>query len=226
MEEYFNSDWFKLIGGEFEKPYMRILSDKIKEERVRYTIYPKDTKDTFQVFRNTSPDTIKVVILGQDPYHDSSYDNRAFSNSQDKVGISPSLRNILKEVEEDIYDGFNMNSAVNPDLSRWEDQGVLLMNRVLTVRKGLPASHTGLGWETFTAKCINELSKHKKNLVFMLWGNRAKSIKEFIHPNEHLVLESGHPSPMSANRGLWFGNKHFSQTDTFLEEKQIDKIIW
>jgi uracil-DNA glycosylase len=158
------------------------------------------------------------------PYHGGEYQGRAFSNRESLGKISPSLRNILKEIEDDIYDGFNINQ--NPDLLRLEEQGVFLINKVLTVRKKSPNSHKGIGWEEFISKVISTLSDTQNNLVFMLWGNNAKAIKPAIDEKKHLILESGHPSPMSANMGYWFGNKHFSKANEYLELNKKDKIIW
>ncbi len=219
------NEWAELLAEEFNKPYMRDLGMIVADDRKSHTIYPETPAEVFSVFKNLQPSKIKVLILGQDPYHDGSYDGRAFSNSiKDTLKLSPSLRNILKEVENDIFDDFMVN--YDGDLSRWEKQGVFLMNRVLTVRKGLPNSHANIGWERFTSKIISLISNDFDNVVFMLWGAKARSAKKLIDLNKHFVLESAHPSPMSANQGGWFGNKHFSSANKYLVEHKKDKINW
>lgn len=223
MIDILGKPWYDLVGGEFNKQYMHDLAAYVSAERKQYIVYPKNTRDVFAVFRNTPVNSIKAVVVSQDPYHDGSYANMAFSNRDDGQPISPSLRNILKEVEDDIYDGLQVDQ--NPDLTRWQQQGVFLINRVLTVRRKQPDSHAGRGWEQFTEKCIYELSK-RGNVVFMLWGSKAKALRPIIVEEKNLVLTSGHPSPLSANRGLWFGNKHFSQANTFLESNNIKTINW
>lgn len=158
------------------------------------------------------------------PYPDGSYDGRAFSNNEEKGTVSPSLKNILKEVEDDVYNGFMLHQ--NPDLKRWEDQGVFLMNRVLTVVKGKANSHQNIGWEKFTNVVISTLSNNFNNIVFMLWGGNARAVDRFINEKNNLVLRTGHPSPLSANRGYWFGNKHFSKANKYLKDNNIQEIIW
>ena len=217
-------DWAQHIGSEFGKQYMKDLAKFIKEERSKHTVYPDNGADVFSVYRNTSFDSIKVVILGQDPYPDGSYHGMAFSNDGLKSKISPSLQNILKEVEDDVYDGFQLNQ--NPDLTRWQEQGVFLLNKVLTVRKNKPGSHRGVGWEEFTAQTIRVLNAKRSNLVFMLWGGEARRFSIYVNRTNHLVLGSGHPSPLSANRGYWFGNKHFTQANDYLRANNMKQIIW
>jgi len=224
MIDIVGKEWFDIVGDEFEKDYMSKLAATVLNDRKKYTVYPKNTKQIFSVFKKLQPSKIKVVILGQDPYHDGSYNGMAFSNNKKKLSISPSLRNILKEVESDIHDGLALDQ--DPDLTRWQKQGVFLLNKVLTVKKGKPNSHAGIGWETFTQTCIEALSSHRENLVFMLWGAKAREIIPYIHGDSHLILEAGHPSPMSANMGRWFDNRHFSRCNRFLNERGIDRITW
>lgn len=227
MKQYFEDtlgkEWVELLTFPYLIKTLLPIGQIIKVDRKQYEVYPKDAQGIFSVFRNLPPSKIKVVIVGQDPYHDGSYDGRAFSNNNDSLKVSPSLRNILKEVEDDIYDGLQIEK--DSCLKRWEDQGVFLVNRVLTVRAGKPGSHINIGWEEFTSNVIRKLSSNYSNIVFMLWGKNAKSIIPDI-TGDHLILESGHPSPMSANQGLWFGNKHFSQANEYLGKHKKTKIIW
>jgi uracil-DNA glycosylase len=217
-------DWFNLIGKEFYKDYLLDIGMKVAIERKSYKIYPESPEDTFSVFRNLSPSNIKVVIIGQDPYVRGEYDGKAFSNSEDLGKVSPSLKNILKEVEDDVYDGLNLNGS--SDLTRWEQQGVFLMNRSLTVREGASNSHLYIKWHEFTNMVISKLSETYPEIVFMLWGANARSVNKYISTNRHLILETGHPSPLSANKGYWFGNKHFSKANSFLKEVGKTTIIW
>lgn len=223
IRKVIGEDWFNLLGMKFVMTEVLKLGHRVKLEREKYTVYPGNGLEIFSIFRNLPPTKVKIVIIGQDPYHDGSYDGRAFSNSNKSSGISPSLRNILKEVEDDIYKGLNLNQ--DPCLKRWESQGVLLMNRTLTVRAGQAGSHRHLGWEAFTNKIISRLSETSENLVFMLWGADARSVMPKITGN-HLILTSGHPSPLSANQGFWFKNKHFSQANEYLEKHNKLKITW
>lgn len=222
------ADWYERLKEEFSKGYMIDLSRFLQQEREEFVVYPCDTHQTFAVFRNTPFNRVRVVILGQDPYHDGSYDGMAFSNTKSD-SISPSLRNILKEVKNDIYDGLDINQDQSPSLKRWQDEGVLLLNRVLTVRQNKPDSHGGLGWEIFIDEVINILSTEKQNLVFMLWGKKAQTIIPVIENKEnHLILTCDHPSPLSANRpgATWFGCKHFSQANDYLIKHKLDYIQW
>ena len=217
-------DWINLLGFDYIIKTLVPIGIKINLDRKKYKIYPKNGVETFKIFKSLSPDKIKVIIVGQDPYHDGSYDGRAFSNSTDTQRISPSLRNILKEIESDIYNGLQLYK--DPCLKRLEKQGVLLMNRVLTVRAGSPGSHANIGWESFTGKVLRKLSDEYEDLVYMLWGANAAKAVPYIDSTKHLILTSGHPSPLSANQGYWFGNKHFSQANTHLKIHKKSKIIW
>lgn len=225
MEKYLGKQWYSLLKDVIEKPFFKRLAYFISVERKKYVVYPKTGREVFSVFKNLQPSDVRVVIVGQDPYPDGSYDGRAFSNT-DKKKISPSLVNILKEVREDVYDGWEMYQ--DPCLKRWEDQGVFLINRVLTVREGEPGSHRSMGWEIFTGESIKRLSETQNNIVFLLWGGQAHKIEKYISnkENKHLILKSGHPSPLSANKGGWFGNKHFSKTNNYLLKNGMDYIEW
>jgi uracil-DNA glycosylase len=217
--------WHDLIGDEENKQYFKDIFAFLRKERSERKIYPDNAMDIFSVFRNTSPDTVRIVVIGQDPYPEGSYDGRAFSNFPWTIHVSRSLENILKEVNDDIYDGQQLSTS--PSLVRWEKQGVMLLNRVLTVVENTPDSHSNIGWEIFTSTVISKLSEYKDNIVFMLWGNNAqKIISDIKNPDNHLILLSGHPSPLSANRGYWFNNKHFSQANDYIIKHKLDYIKW
>jgi len=228
MKEYIENligiEWTKLLGFKFLIKMFAKTGFTIKSDRRSFTVYPEKAKDIFNIFRNLDPSDIKVVIVGQDPYHDGSYDGRAFSNATDTLKISPSLKNILKEIEDDIYNGLHLD--YDPCLERLEKQGVFLMNKVLTVRAGKPGSHKGIGWEEFTDRVISRLSESNKNIVFLLWGADARKVMPRIIGQDHLILTSGHPSPLSANQGYWFGNKHFSETNAYLKKHNKKEIKW
>lgn len=216
------SSWKKILSSSFEKPYFQSLRAFIKNEKqAGKTIYP-DESLTFHAFDVTPFEQLKVVILGQDPYHDEGQAHGLCFSVPDGKALPPSLQNIFKEIKKDL--GINIPESGN--LERWASQGVLLLNATLTVEAHKAASHQNKGWEIFTDSVIQEISNHKKDIVFLLWGNYAKQKVKLIDTNKHLVLMSGHPSPLSANRGLWFGNKHFSATNEFLRSKNKGQIIW
>lgn len=220
MEELLGKEWNKLIGGEFSKPYMAELSNFIVNERKTKKIYPKTTVEVLRIFNSLQPSDIKVVLIGQDPYHDGSADGYAFSSSTVKK-IPPSLKNIFKEVETDIYNGLRLDQ--DPNLQRWVDQGVFLYNTALTVEEGKPGSHRQQ-WVIFTAKVLEELSK-KEDIVWLLFGSHAKAYLDsgFIKSNN--VITTVHPSPLSAARG-WFGSRPFSKCNKMLSKLNKDIIIW
>lgn len=196
--KYLSPSWVKAIGAEFEKPYMQTLKDFLRDERANFQIYPKP-QDVFAAFSLTSFNDVRVVILGQDPYHGPNQAHGLAFSVQDGVKIPPSLRNIFKELNQQPAHG---------NLTKWAQQGVLLLNTTLTVREGSPASHTGKGWERFTDAVIATLSSHKEGLVFMLWGKHAQSKSPLINFNKHTILKAPHPSPLSASKGF-FGSNHF-----------------
>ena len=192
---------------------------KIRETR---TVYPPQD-EVFRAFELTAFQEVRVAILGQDPYHGSGQANGlAFSVGSD-VSVPPSLRNIFKEVESDVYRG--EAQEFSPDLSRWARQGVLLLNATLTVEEGAPGSHQGLGWEKLTDEVVEQLSSGREHLVFLLWGAQARSKKELIDAGKHLVLEAVHPSPLSASRGF-FGCRHFSRANRYLHRHGLQAIQW
>lgn len=221
MNVNIDPSWEEQLKGEFEKPYFKILTDFVKTEYKNYTCYPKGS-EIFAAFDYCSFDDVKVVIIGQDPYHGIGQAHGLCFSVNEGVAIPPSLINIFKELETDL----NVSFPSNGNLERWAKQGVLLLNATLTVRAHQAGSHQGKGWEKFTDAVINAISANKKDVVFMLWGGYAKKKGAKINTTEHLVLNSGHPSPLSANRGYWFGNKHFSKTNEYLKKVNKSPIIW
>ena len=221
MDVKIAESWKSILKQEFTKEYFKNLTAFVKNEYQKYKCYPKGT-EIFAAFDFCSFDDLKVVIIGQDPYHGVSQANGLCFSVNNNISMPPSLQNIFKEIETDL--GKPMPS--NGNLERWARQGVLLLNATLTVRAHQAASHQKKGWETFTDAVISEISSKKKDVVFLLWGGYAKKKGAIIDKRRHYVLTSGHPSPLSANRGLWFGNKHFSKTNTFLESKGLTVIEW
>lgn len=221
MNVNIDPSWKEQLKSEFEKPYFKTLTDFVKAEYKDHTCYPKGS-EIFAAFDHCSFDNVKVVIIGQDPYHGIGQAHGLCFSVNEGVAIPPSLINIFKELETDL----NVSFPSNGNLERWAKQGVLLLNATLTVRAHQAGSHQGKGWEKFTDAVINAISENKKDVVFMLWGGYAKKKGAKINTAEHLVLNSGHPSPLSANRGYWFGNKHFSKTNDYLKKVNQSPIIW
>ena len=213
--------WKQHLEDEFSKPYFENLVSFVKSEYAAGTCYPKGSQ-IFSAFDHCSFDDVKVVIIGQDPYHGVGQANGLCFSVNDNMELPPSLVNIYKEIEADL--SIKMPSSGN--LERWADQGVLLLNATLTVKAHQAGSHQNKGWETFTDKVIEMVSKQKENVVFMLWGGYAKKKGAKIDRSKHYVLESGHPSPLSANRGYWFGNRHFSMANNYLASNGKKKIEW
>lgn len=213
--------WKTHLEAEFEKPYFKELVDFVKQEYASTTIYPPP-KDIFRAFDLTPFDSVKVIILGQDPYHGATQANGLSFAVHEGVRNPPSLQNIFKEIESDLG---RPTTLKNGDLSPWAEQGVLLLNATLTVRAGSPASHQGKGWEQFTDAAIAALSRERKNLVFILWGNYARQKGTMIDRTKHLVIESPHPSPFSADKGF-FGSKPFSTTNAYLIAQGEKAIEW
>lgn len=214
------ASWKTILKDEFEKPYFKSLKEFVRKEYLSKTIYPKP-EDLFRAFNLCPFDKVKVVILGQDPYHGPKQANGLCFAVHKGINNPPSLKNILKEIESDL----NIKTKEDGDLSRWAEQGVLLLNSTLTVQAGNAGSHQNKGWEEFTDAVINKLSNNKEDLVFILWGNYAKNKGQLIDRDKHLVLESGHPSPFSAYNGF-FGCKHFSKTNNYLKKRGIKEINW
>ncbi|MBU3024803.1 uracil-DNA glycosylase [Zobellia galactanivorans] len=221
MTVQIHKSWLGPLSEEFEQAYFKELTAFVKEEYTRYTCYPKG-KDIFAAFDHSPFDATKVVIIGQDPYHGPGQANGLCFSVKDGVPHPPSLINIFKEIETDLGKPYPQSG----NLERWADQGVLLLNATLTVRAHEAGSHQKKGWERFTDAVIRTLSKEKEDLVFLLWGGFAKKKAGLIDKNKHHILTSGHPSPLSANRGYWFGNRHFSQTNEILEKKGLKPINW
>lgn len=213
--------WKDFIESENQQPYFKSLKEFVEYEYQTQTVFPP-RELIYNAFRWCKFEDTKVIILGQDPYHGYGQAHGLSFSVNDGVAFPPSLRNILQEVHQDV--GSPIPNSGN--LTRWAKQGVLLLNDVLTVRQSSPGSHQKRGWETFTENAIRQLSSEKENLVFLLWGRHAQQKGKVIDSNKHLVLTSGHPSPMSANRGLWFGNRHFSQTNTYLMANGKTPVIW
>ena len=211
--------WYDLLKDEFSKQYFLDLQEFLRNEYTNYTIYPEE-KNIFNALNSVPFDKVKVVIIGQDPYHEPRQaQGMSFSVPED-VDIPPSLINIMREIESDL----GVKCYDNGNLSRWAKQGVLLLNTVLTVRKGMANSHKDKGWEKLTRKIIELLGQRKKPIVFLLWGSYAQSYQDLIAP-WHLVLKAPHPSPLSAYRGF-FGCKHFSKCNQFLIEHGQTPIDW
>lgn len=215
------NSWKEFIALESTKDYYTKLKQIVDADYEKDTIYPPK-EYIFNAFKYCSLDKVKVVILGQDPYHGQGQAHGLSFSVNKGIALPPSLRNIYGELQTDV----NFSNPGHGDLTDWAKQGVLLLNDVLTVKAGQAASHQKLGWEQFTENVISFLSNEKSGLVFMLWGNHAQKKGKNIDRSKHLVLTSGHPSPMSANQGKWFGNKHFSQANNFLLQQEKQPINW
>jgi uracil-DNA glycosylase len=212
--------WKEKLQNEFEKPYFDSLIKFVRQEYQTHTVYPPG-KEIFKAFDCADFENVKVVIIGQDPYHGAGQANGLCFSVHDGVTMPPSLKNIFKEIQSDLGKTFPKNG----DLERWAKQGVLLLNATLTVRASSPGSHQNKGWEAFTDAVIKLISDQKKNVVFLLWGAYAQKKGELIDRNKHLVLMSAHPSPFSADRGF-FGCKHFSKVNEYLKSKGLKEIDW
>lgn len=215
-------EWKAALAEEFLAPYMHDLRAFIEQEKkAGKTIYPPGS-EIFNALNTTPLSRVKVVILGQDPYHGAGQAHGLCFSVRRSVMLPPSLQNIYKEIQADL----GIMPARHGDLTHWAEQGVLLLNSVLTVQAGQAASHQGRGWETFTDAVIRVLNEEREHIVFLLWGSYAQRKGRFIDTKKHLVLRSVHPSPLSANRGGWFGCRHFSQTNRYLEAHGQAPIDW
>jgi len=212
--------WKGMLESEFEKEYFDKLIQFVKSEYQTQTVYPPG-KEIFRAFDFCAVDDVKVVIIGQDPYHGASQANGLCFSVRDGIRMPPSLVNIFKEIHDDL----GKPIPTSGDLERWSKQGVLLLNATLTVRASSPGSHQNKGWETFTDAVIKLISEKKSNVVFLLWGAYAQKKGEVIDRSKHLVLMSAHPSPFSADRGF-FGCKHFSKANDYLRSKGLKEIDW
>ncbi len=222
MQPNFNPSWQIILSEEIQKPYFADLMEAVDDEYKNHICFPPAAL-IFAAFDYCSFDDLKVVIIGQDPYHGDGEANGLCFSVNDGVKIPPSLRNIFRELNDDLGTIFFPTSG---NLERWAKQGVLLLNASLSVQIDSPNSHKHLKWNFFTDAVIQRISAEKENVVFLLWGSFAQKKGLKIDRTKHLVLESGHPSPMSANQGKWFRNKHFSKTNLYLEEKRIRPIEW
>lgn len=214
------TDWNPILRQEFNKPYWVELQNYILDQRASHMVFPAHP-DVFRAFHLTSFATLKVVILGQDPYHGVGQANGLCFSVSPGVSFPPSLQNIFKELEDDL----GVSKPQSGDLAAWAEQGILLLNTTLTVRQGAPASHQGKGWETFTDEVIRCISQKKEKIVFVLWGASARRKKSLIDVTKHTCIESVHPSPLSAYRGF-FGSKPFSRINQLLRQQGTTEIDW
>ncbi|MFC4722212.1 uracil-DNA glycosylase [Geojedonia litorea] len=221
MEVNINDNWKSKLKGEFEKPYFVQLAKFVKEEYSKHKCYPNG-KQIFAAFDWCSFDDLKVVIIGQDPYHGEGQANGLCFSVNDGLSHPPSLINIFKEIQSDM----DLPYPQSGNLERWAKQGVLLLNATLTVKANSAGSHQNKGWERFTDQVIKTISDQKNSVVFLLWGGFAKQKAKLINSQKHHLLTSGHPSPLSANRGYWFGNKHFSKTNFLLQQAGMEVVDW
>lgn len=221
MNKTLKSSWENILHLEFEKKYFQTLNTFITDAYKSSTCFPEH-EQIFSAFNHCSFDHVKVVLIGQDPYHGKGQANGLCFSVQDGVKHPPSLVNILKELSSN----YNTMYPATGDLETWAKQGVLLLNATLTVEESKAGSHQKQGWETFTDAVIKIISDQKEDVVFLLWGGYAKKKLKLIDITKHLVLETGHPSPLSANRGYWFGNEHFLKTNVYLKSKNITEIDW
>lgn len=221
MDVKIHESWKIHLEKEFNKPYFKDLSDFVKSEYKTHTCFPPGNQ-IFNAFDQCPFEDVKVVIIGQDPYHGKGQANGLCFSVNDNVSHPPSLINIFKEIEKDL--GIPYPKSGN--LMRWANQGVLLLNATLTVKESQAGSHQKKGWEQFTDAVIKLISNKKEHIIFLLWGGFAKQKSKIIDNTKHHILTSGHPSPLSANRGYWFGNKHFSKTNYLLEQEFRTPVLW
>lgn len=213
--------WEKILKSEFEKDYFKHLKSFVDQEYEKYTCFPPK-KEIMAAFRLTPLENLKVVIIGQDPYHGPNQAHGLCFSVREGTPFPPSLINIFREIHEDLQ----CPIPTSGDLTRWAEQGIFLLNATLTVRAHEAGSHQRKGWETFTDAVIKTISEQKEGVIFLLWGGFAKQKIKLIDSEKHLILTSGHPSPLSANRGYWFGNKHFSKTNELLAKMGKAPIKW
>ncbi|GGG46315.1 uracil-DNA glycosylase [Bizionia arctica] len=221
MTSNIDTSWEPFLSKEFNATYFKALKQFLNEEYKNDTCFPPET-EIFNAFKHCDFNNLKVVIIGQDPYHGLGQAHGLCFSVNEGVSFPPSLKNIFKELEQDL--GIPYPESGN--LTKWADQGVFLLNATLTVRQGEAGSHQKKGWEQFTDAVIKTINEEKENVVFLLWGGYAKKKAKLIDKERHFVLETGHPSPLSANRGYWFGNKHFSKTNSLLEQVGLRSVDW
>lgn len=221
MQELIESNWKKRMQKSLNMPYFKRLSSFIEDQYSHHCCYPNYSK-IFEAINLCPFNQVKVVLLGQDPYHAQGQAHGLSFSVPKGVKHPPSLANIFKELQSDLEISYPENGS----LKRWSMQGVLLLNTIFTVRRHEPGSHKNRGWEIFTDDIIKKISEEREDVVFMLWGRYAQKKEKLINSKKHLILKSGHPSPLSANRGYWYGNKHFSQCNTYLKSKNKKEINW
>lgn len=221
MDVKIEPTWKQQLGTEFDKPYFATLAEQVRQAYRMGPCFPP-SRLVFNAFNLCPFNEVKVVIMGQDPYHEPGQAMGLSFSVPEGVAIPPSLQNIFKEIQADL----GKPLPTSGDLTRWASQGVLLLNATLTVQAHVANSHQGLGWSVFTDAAIRVLSAHREHLVFMLWGGYARSKRSLIDGQRHLILESVHPSPLSANRGGWFGNHHFSKCNAYLQSHGMTGIDW
>lgn len=221
MDVKMEPTWKAILEDEFKKAYFKQLTAFVTQAYAKHVCYPPREK-IFLAFEKTPFDKVRVVILGQDPYHGPGQANGLCFSVADGVSFPPSLQNIFKEIETDV----KKKIPSSGNLAHWAAQGVLLLNATLTVQAHTAGSHQKKGWELFTDAVIKKLSDNKEGIVFLLWGGYAKKKGAKIDTSKHTVLTSGHPSPLSANRGYWFGNKHFSKTNEILKDQGVKPVDW
>lgn len=221
MSVKIEESWAQVLGEEFEKPYFKSLIGFVKGAYQSSVCFPPGSL-IFNAFNRCKWDDVQVVIIGQDPYHGPRQANGLSFSVNNGVTFPPSLLNIFKELNEDL----GVPIPASGDLSRWADQGVLLLNATLTVEQGKAGSHQKKGWEVFTDAVIRKISEEKSEVVFMLWGKYAQDKGKVIDTTKHFVLKAKHPSPLSANFGGWFGTRHFSQANTYLKARGKNPIEW
>ena len=221
MDVKIEPTWKQQLGTEFDKPYFATLAEQVRQAYRMGPCFPP-SRLVFNAFNLCPFNEVKVVIMGQDPYHEPGQAMGLSFSVPEGVAIPPSLQNIFKEIQADL----GKSLPTSGDLTRWASQGVLLLNATLTVQAHVANSHQGLGWSVFTDAAIRALSAHREHLVFMLWGGYARSKRSLIDGQRHLILESVHPSPLSANRGGWFGNHHFSRCNAYLRSHGLTEIDW
>ena len=221
MDVKIEPTWKQQLGTEFDKPYFATLAEQVRQAYRMGPCFPP-SRLVFNAFNLCPFNEVKVVIMGQDPYHEPGQAMGLSFSVPEGVAIPPSLQNIFKEIQTDL----GKPLPTSGDLTRWASQGVLLLNATLTVQAHVANSHQGLGWSVFTDAAIRALSAHREHLVFMLWGGYARSKRSLIDGQRHLILESVHPSPLSANRGGWFGNHHFSRCNAYLRSHGLTESDW
>jgi len=221
MEINITGDWKQVLREEFEKPYFHDLMQFLRQEYEMNQCFPP-WPQVFSAFNHTSFHDVKVVIIGQDPYHGPNQSHGLCFSVGEKVPVPPSLRNIFMEIHNDV----GIPIPKHGNLTHWADQGVLLLNATMSVRAHEAGSHQNKGWEKFTDAVIQNLSEKREGLVFMLWGGPAKKKGAKVNGEKHLILTSGHPSPLAANRGYWFGNKHFSKANSYLRSIGKEPVKW